>query len=466
MNKININPIAVPSLSLTKIMIDNISSESLAEVKDTPDKPITEPRLYQNRSIAPVATPPPMVSSLHAQLRTDLWQQYPSGVGYFQHRAKGNPNNIIEHYIASPGDITLLPLDEAMQIIDKFGLTAAKLHLIFAAHIMRQEEPWKSLFTIEGSDLIKEMGWDKRTDLPVSQKLNEIAKTSYALGCLAIKATWVEGKHKKGGIRASVDTSRMWNVQIQLTGQQNLEGKIEHPDEVYITVQPGLWTHAFLNKAGCFAKEALYQFGYLAQDILKIDAYHDEMALRLALHLTMESRFHTSGIYKVETLLQALLPQTVIDLARSDRKQTYKLTNNWNRTLEVLLKLKRGFQIEFDQDTYPEWLRPGSKSRKKSGYFDTLLAAKITIHPPAPIPKLLATKAELKQVQPRLKASPKPKLTSNEIKEARVAKGWSQAQLAGWLGMSQRYVSMLERGERIPAPEVESRIWHLLITSE
>ena len=56
-------------------MSDSTSSESLAEVRDTPDKPITEPRLYHNRPIAPVATPPPMVSSLHAQLRTDLWQQ-------------------------------------------------------------------------------------------------------------------------------------------------------------------------------------------------------------------------------------------------------------------------------------------------------------------------------------------------------------------------------------------------------
>ena len=68
------------------------------------------------------------------------------------------------------------------------------------------------------------------------------------------------------------------------------------------------------------------------------------------------------------------------------------------------------------------------------------MAALITIHPPAPIPQLLATKAELKQVQPRLKEAPKPKLTSNEIKEARTAKGWTQAQLAGWLGVSQRYV--------------------------
>lgn len=273
------------------MMIDSTDPDNLAEVRETSIKPITEPRLYQNRAITPVATPPPMVSSLHAQLRQDLWREYPSGVGYFQHQAKGNPSNIIEHYITSSGDITLLPLDEAMQIIQKFGLTAAKLHLIFAAHVMRQEEPWKSLFTIKGSDLIEEMGWDKRTDLRLSQKLTEVANTAFALGCLAIKATWVEGEHKKGGIRASVDTSRMWNVQIQLTGQQNLEGKIEQPDEVYITVQPGLWTHAFLNKAGYYAKEALYQFGYLAQEILKIDAYHDELALRLALHLTMESRF-------------------------------------------------------------------------------------------------------------------------------------------------------------------------------
>jgi DNA-binding XRE family transcriptional regulator len=140
--------------------------------------------------------------------------------------------------------------------------------------------------------------------------------------------------------------------------------------------------------------------------------------------------------------------------------------NSWNHTLEVLLKLQRAFQIEFDQETYPEWLRPGSKYRKKRGYFDTLLAAKITIHPPAPIPQLLASKAELKQVQPRLKEAPKPKLTSNEIKEARTAKGWTQAQLAGWLGVSQRYVSMLERGERIPAPELESQIWHLLSISD
>lgn len=443
----------------------------LIEVEEFSDPPRTEPRLYQSKPITPIATPPPMVSSLQAQLRPDQWQQDSSGIGCFQHQAKGNPNNIIKHYIASPGNITVLPWDEALQIIDKFGLTTAKLHLIFAAHTMRQDKPWSSQFTLKGSDLIEEMGWDKNHNSPAYEKRKDIAMVAFVLDCLLIEATWVEGKHKKGGVLASVETSRMWNVQVQLTGQRNLEGKVEQPDEVYITIQPGLWTRSFLNKAGCQAKDALYQFGYLAQEVLKIDPYHDELALRLAILLTMESRFRTSGTYEVKNLLEALVPQTVIDEARANRDKAYKLANRWNHALAALMELSQAFQVEFDPKTYPEELRPGSKARKPRGYFEQLLAAKITIHPPAPIPALLATKTKPEPTQPKLKSarrttssptSQRAKLTGAQIRNARNVKGWSQATLAGWLGVSQRYVSMIERGDRIPTPEQESNIRQLL----
>ncbi len=455
-------------------MIDSTAHRNLRgliEVEEFSDPPHTEPRLYQSKPITPIATPPPMVSSLQAQLRPDQWQQDSSGIGYFQHQAKGNPNNIIKHYIANPGNITVLPWDEALQIIDKFGLTTAKLHLIFAAHTMRQDKPWSSQFTLKGSDLIEEMGWDKNHNSPAYEKRKNIAMVAFVLDCLLIEATWVEGKHKKGGILASVETSRMWNVQVQLTGQRNLEGKVEQPDEVYITVQPGLWTRSFLNKAGCQAKDALYQFGYLAQEVLKIDPYHDELALRLAILLTMESRFRTSGTYEVKNLLEALLPQTVIDEARCNRDKAYKLANRWNHALAALMELSQAFQVEFDPKTYPEDLRPGSKARKPRGYFEQLLAAKITIHPPAPIPGLLTTKTKPEPTQPKLKSarrttssptSQRAKLTGDQIRNARNAKSWSQATLAGWLGVSQRYVSMIERGDRIPTPEQESNIRQLL----
>jgi DNA-binding XRE family transcriptional regulator len=441
-------------------------------VNTTSTTPPTEPPLYEKHEyFTPTATAAPMVSSLQAQLRKDRWTKDPLGLGLFEHRAKGKPSNIIQHYITSPGDISLLPWDEALQIIDKFGLTTAKLHLIFAAHTMRQETPWKTLFTLKGSDLISAIGWDKTHKLPTYEKLKHIAMAAFALDCLTIQATWVEGKHKKGGILASVETSRMWNVGVKLVGQQNLDGKIEQPSECYITVQPGLWTNSFLNRAGAEAKTALYQFGYLAQDLLKIDPYHDELALRLGLHLTIESRFHVSGVYKVETLLENLLPKTIIDEARLNRDKARKLTHRWNHALEVLLSLKNPFQIEFDPTTYPKELRPGYKTRKPRGYFEQLLAAKITILPPAPIPELIMTKAKPllppSQSFPKSQKVEKPttftnELTGLQIQKARKAKGWSQAKLAGLLGVSQRYISMFEREERIPNAKQISKVRKIL----
>lgn len=446
--------------------------EGMISVRETSDPLPTDPPLYQkNEHITPAATAAPMVSSLRAQLRKDQWEKDPFGLGYFLYQSKTKPSNIIEHYITSPGDISLLPWEEALQIVEKFGLTTAKLHLIFAAHTMRQEKPWESKFTLSGSDIIKELGWDKRTDLNKFQKLNEVAKAAFALGCLTIQATWVEG-HGKKQMECSVQTSRMWETVVDVRGGQlNTAGKIDEPTDVYITVRPGLWTYAFLNKAGCEAKKALYQFGYLAQDILKIDPYHDELALRLGLHLTVESRFHISGSYKVQTLLEALLPKTVINEARENSDKARKLINRWNHALEILLGLKRAFQIEFDPQTYPEELRPGSNARKPKGYFEKLLTAKITIHPPAPIPELLAAKTEFKPVLPQLKPASQTvsssttistKLPGEQIRSYRQAKGWSQAKLAGWLGVTQAFVSHLEKGNRPLCKEMEAKLKKLL----
>jgi DNA-binding transcriptional regulator YiaG len=454
------------------MIFENVRLKALTKTSKVQPPPPTEPTLFENNlHFTPTATAAPMVSSLQAQLRKDRWRKDDSGLAYFLHQAKGKSSNIIEHYITTPGDISLLPWNEALQIIDKFGLTTAKLHMIFAAHTMRQEQPWTSQFSLKISDLIEEIGWDKTHKSPTYEKIKNLAMASFALDCLTISATWVEGQHRKGGILASVETSRMWNVRVQLVGQQNLEGKIEQPEEGYITVRPGLWTESFLNKAGNQAKEALYQFGYLAQDILKIDHYHDEMALRLGLHLTIESRFHTSGTYKVQTLLEALLPQTTINEARQDRDKARKLTNRWNHALEVLSELKRAFLIEFDPVTYPEELRPNSQARKPRGYFEQLLAAKITIHPPAPIPGLLAAKTDPLLIKPKLNpatqtvnssATTSTDLTGEQIRSARQAKGWSQTKLAGLLGVSQRYISMFERDERIPNPKQVALLRKLL----
>lgn len=193
---------------------------------------VRQSKLFKSQDFEAIPTAALMFSSIDSQIKKELWKQNEDGIAYLQHRAKGDYQNFIEHYIANPGDISMLPWDEALQIIDKFGFNSAKLHLIFAAYAMKQERPWESLFILNASDLIKDMGWDQRTDLPKHKKLSEIAKTAFALDCLLVKAVWIEGRNKKGGINASTPVGRMWNITVVPYGQINLQGKIEEPNEV------------------------------------------------------------------------------------------------------------------------------------------------------------------------------------------------------------------------------------------
>lgn len=422
--------------------------------------------LFKSQPFEAIPTAALMLSSINSQIKKEeSWQKNEEGIAVAQHKAKGNPQNYIEHYISTPGDITLLPWNEAQQIIDKFGFTSAKLHLILAAYTMVQEKPWESLFTVKGSDLIEKIGWDKRTDLPKYQKLLEIAKTAFALDCLLVKTVWIEGRNRKGGINASTPVGRMWNITIVPYGQVNTSGKIEEPDEVQIIVQPGTWTKYFLNKAGAESREALYQFGYLAQKVLEIDPYHEELTLRLAIYLTLDSRVRLDGNYRVQDLIEIVLPKREIDKASCDRFKAFSLKQRWDNALKHLLN-KLNWQIAFDPETYPEWLRPEYTQKQPKGYFKKLLDAKLTIKPPHPIPELIASKVKPKvqQLQPKAKdTTPEDiKLTGCQVREARIAKGWPQTKLAGFLGVSQKFISLVERGERPLSPQQAAYVRILL----
>ncbi len=421
----------------------------------------SEPRL---RSVVPIPSSALMFSSMEAYLRKDLWEKDENGIAYLRHLAKGTPKNYIEHYITRPGDISLLPWNEAQQILDKFGFTTAKLHLIFAAHAMNQERPWESQFHLKVSEIIQEFGWDKNHKKSQGEKIREVASTAFALDCLLVKAVWVEGRNRKGQIIASAPVGRMWNIYILPIGQFNLEGKIDKPSEIYITVQPGLWTRDFLNRAGAKSRLALYQFGYLAQQVLKIDPYHNELALRLAIYLTLDSRVRLNGNYFVQELLEIAFPKPVIAQARSDYRKTYKLKQNWDSAIELLIQL--GWLVKFDPETYPEWLRPDAEQELPKGYLDKLLDANLCIKPPEPIPELLAAKVKPKikpsQSKKKLKPAGSNNLRGDQVRKARKAKGWSQAKLAGFLGVSQYLISLIERGERPINRKLEQKIRKLL----
>lgn len=411
----------------------------------------------------------PIASSIRAQLRPDLWQKNADELAVFQYRSKSNPTNYIEHYITNPGDIDLLPWEAAEQIINKFGFDTVKLQLIFAARAMDEDEPWNSAFTMRATDMVQLLGWDRNHSTSLPQKRNAVATTAYALSCLLVKSVWIEGRGNRK-VDASTPTGRMWDVLIDSHGQIDwVTGKIEKPDEIYITVSPGLWTKHFLNRAGNKAKQALHQFGYLAKDILKIDPYHNELALRLAIQLTLDARIRAKNEnpydYRVVSLLEDVLPRTEIERALQDKHRARDLKNRWNNALHLLISL--GWQIEFDPETYPAWLQPDSDAPKPDDWrkvkiIERLLQAKLTIKPPHPIPDLLNRLREPKKPKQVEAPTPAEELTGHQVQQGRENRGWSRKELGGFLDLSADYIGKLERGDRVITPELETKLRRLL----
>ncbi len=384
----------------------------------------------------------PIYTGYKAMLEKDAWiEETVAKLACYRYKGKSNAGNYIEHYInkANTKEIITLPFSEAIQIIDKYGIDTAKLHLILAVHACRQDEPWKAMFTLKGTDLIKDLGWHKNKHLTKTEKLKKISQLAWAVNCLLIKCEWILGKPKNNKVPIKINTSRMWDLAIDEFGQNNfIAKKVDNPEEIEITVRPGLWTYSFLNEGGGAAKTALYHFSWLSECIMSIDPYHEEAALRIAMIQSIAA--YRNSFIAVETWLKENLTgaATRIEAAKEDRRRALELKNYWDNIIITLKNVR--FTIKFDPETYPEWLRPNSTEKNKRGYFDTLLQARVSITPPTP--------AYLEEQ----KTNPKPikkTITGTDIKKARESAGLSLGTVADYLEIHRSTLSKKESGTRV-----------------
>ena len=426
----------------------------LPEPTPTPAPPrqLTLPQpelpLFQHRAVTPVATGGPMLSSAQALLRRDLWSKDAEEKPVFRRRF--SQGRVIEHYITTADPSSQYPEalagQAAWHIVEQFGIPTAYLHLVFAAHAAAQSAPWEERFHLQGSDLITTLGMAKRTDVAKSDKLKELAKQAELLGSVGVWVVWREGKRD-----LNVRASRMWDVAIDVHGHEDQDGGAAEPTELLLTVRPGLWTEKFLNHAGQDAGTALRQFGYLAQTTLRINPYQEELAAKLAVYLTIMSRLRAT--YRVQTLLEAVEPATLLHHAAQDRRRRYAMKRRWDQALLTLHE--HGWQLTFDDTTYPmalrpDWARPEMPSphlhQLPAGYWRLLLAARITLTPPEPIPHLLAA-----GIAPAARAArpPLPPVFSGDrMRHLRETRSWSQRDLAKLLDKSQTWVALVEKGQR------------------
>ncbi|MBD2215071.1 helix-turn-helix transcriptional regulator [Nostoc linckia FACHB-104] len=404
---------------------------------------------------------------VESHYRPDKWKRNANNHGVFEATSKTNPNNRVEVFISGEKDGDILAWEAALQVIDLMGIDAAKLQLVFASHLFNQHNPFHSNFTLKGTEIIKQIGWDKKHRLTVSEKLAELASIAFHLGRMLMECTWVEGKPKGNKVDVSVSVSPLWVIEVDARGQKNIfTGKVDAPLEVYINVSPGPWAEKWLNRMGIKAGIALHQFGWLATEILKIDPYHEELALKLAIHLTMVSRIKVwdknQYEHKVGSLLEAVELESRINAARQGFREAYNLKQRWDNSLALLMSMN--WRVIFDDSTYPEWLRPNSQTEKPSDWrkekiIDRLWKAKLTIKPPDPIPALLAAKTEPLQLKPVTRTKSEGILTGADIRKQRETKGVSQTALAEWAGKTKAWLCMVEKGKRKLDPKEAKELW-------
>lgn len=452
----------------------NLPTYSASEIDkllgiETVDSEEAREPLFQDADIERVATGYPILTGAQALINSQ-WEdgEYPHwkrlvGDGFIQH-------DIIRQSPSSQG-LELVPGQAAWEIIQQFGPGAAYVFLIFASYATDSEEPWADQIRLKGTDLIRLFGWDKRTDMTISQKLKKIGGLVELVCSLSVLVSNINIGKK----RYNVERGAMWILeglgysgQLALTVNANRSGSPGYepgePDELHIKVRPGIWTEKFLNASDVSAKESLFQYGYLAKSTLQINPYRQRLASKLAIFLTIMSRIREEGRYEVRTLLKRLEPTELLEEIRGNRVRRTKFVDQWDGALLTLKEL--GWEIGFDAATYPESIRPAwarsdeiDTSYRPRNWLATWLEAIVIIKPSAKIQEKFEchTPVVLKStpVQP-------PALTGEVIQAALDAKGMTKAELADQLDVDRSLVTRWLKGQRKIQPKHQAEIKALL----
>ena len=431
----------------------------------------TREPLFQDTEIERIATGYPILTGAQALINSQ-WEdgEYPYwkklvGEGFIQHQiVRQTPSN---------QQIELVPGKAAWEIIQQFGPEAAYVFLIFSSYATDSEEPWAEQIRLKGTDLIRLFGWDKRTDITIAQKLKKIGHLVELVCSLSVLVSNIN----IGAKRYNVERGAMWNLEgLGYAGQLALTMDLKkldsptyeagEPDELYIKVRPGVWTEKFLNAGDIHAKEALFQYGYLAKSTLQINPYRQRLASKLAIFLTIMSRIREDGRYEVRTLLERLEPKELLEGVQDDRLRRVKLINQWDSALLTLKEL--GWEIDFDQATYPESIRPDwsvsddfDSGYRPRNWLATWLKAIVIIKPSVKIQEKLGGQAPvaLKPARVPIQTS---LLTGDAIQAALDVKGMTKAQLADTLKVDRSLVTRWLKGQRTIQPKHQAQIKALL----
>lgn len=451
--------------------------------------PSTQPPLFLNKPVEMMATGAPIISATQAYLKPPDWGQYKKDSLYFS-KVFGK-GRYIEFYILNnqeqqPEYITH---QAEQEILNRYGVMAARLHAVLATYAARQYEPWKEPFNLRGSELIKTLGLHRTNRMNKSLKLKAVADLTWIVGTLGAEIHWYEGNLDLRVTRRSP----IWTIlYVEEFYQPELIQGTAELTEVLIRVMPGAWAEKFLNKEGEQQRKALYQYGFINQEVFSLDHYKQELAAALALYLSQNRRSHADGTYRIQTLLEAVMSTQEIETIRGVKQYRSRFVKKFYSVLEALTEIGFRFQFakSFPKALLPAWAElpdedsneldlaktaPTDKQLPK-GFFDIWLNGVVIITAPPTVEcamkefeqkKAEAAKGKTRcsfrefgrtdgksdvqdsqQLTELARPSQSAELTGDMIKQFRSFQGWTQAHLASQVGKSVSWVKLVESGRR------------------
>lgn len=419
--------------------------------------------IFADSSIAPVPSSLPLIEASNILSRGPNldWQTDPEGRLSYSPAFGSHGEGAIHFWVTKeaslpPGEKpTGLATAAALAVINSFDIRAACMHLIYAAYASQNasqdENPWDRDIVIDDRQLEKYLGLQKRTDLNRQQKL-ALIKDLVEQPCKITTFVSLKSTEKQKGF--TISEGRLWHlVETRYHYQQELLNEKGQLEGITFVVRPGSWAQHYLSDEN---KTSTSISKNLLEKVMGI-WQHREGAARLMIWLIFQSQ---RPMYRVEHLMEIAYGRQKLDNAQGDRKIRARVSNAWDEDLLFLHDQK--WSLSFDEETYPLDLRPlgfgRTSNRRQSGFFDNLLNAAISISPPTEwsTPQILDSRRSNDE-QPGLK---KAKIfTTQEIKDKRTSRGWSQRYLAKLTGISQSRISRIESGKPL-ADEEHQKILH------
>lgn len=354
----------------------------------------------------------------------------------------------------------------ALAVIDTFDIRAACMHLIFAAHASQMENPWEQEIVIDDRQLEAYLGLQRRTDKNRQEKLaliEEIAKQPCKITTLI---SWPSKGRRKG---FTLEEGRLWHLMgTRYHYQQDIFGNKELSGITFV-IKAGLWAKYFLHEETAQEQGLPTQKGTLPKALLEsvMSVWQQRTgAARLMVWLLFKSQLTCQHPLQVRTLMEVAYGTDKVEEARNSHQLRKRISNAWDDDLLALHE--RGWELQFDEATYPEEIQPfsfgRSERRRPRGFFEDLLKAKIWVRLPNEwgIAQLEAAQSEQIQVNSGsgnlAETEATSQLTSEQIKALRTERCWSQRKLAAVTGISQGMISMMERGDRAISAENEATL--------